>query len=107
MDSMARIVRKDIKEISGIMTELEMLSNMFMVEFTLSISCARENLPVFIYVYLLQSERNVPFYGTFFLQTPLKLYILIEKFGAKALEYAFACQKSLFVILFKLKKKHE
>jgi hypothetical protein len=37
----------------------------------------------------------------------LKLYILIEKFGAKALEYAFACQKSLFVILFKLKKKHE
>ena len=48
VDSMARIVRKDIKEISGIMTELEMLSNMFMVEFTLSISYARENLPVFI-----------------------------------------------------------
>lgn len=48
VDSMARIVNKDINALGGIMTELEMLSNAFMVEFTLSISCAKENLPVFI-----------------------------------------------------------
>ena len=35
VDSMSRIVGKDIKDLGNIMTELEMLSNVFMVEFTL------------------------------------------------------------------------
>lgn len=48
VDSLSRIVRKDIVDMGYIMTEVEMLSNLFMVEFTLSISSTRESLPAFI-----------------------------------------------------------